>query len=118
MKKELRKQVYNKYNGHCAYCGKVITYDEMQVDHLIPQRFIDKFGKDEIECFDNYMPSCRRCNHYKRGNSLQGFRNMIQTIPQKLSNNYICKVGIDYDLINLNYEKEVDFYFEKLKYNN
>lgn len=25
-------------------------------------------------CFDNLMPSCRRCNHYKRANSLERFR--------------------------------------------
>lgn len=85
MKKEIREKVFAKYNGHCAYCGKVITYNEMQVDHLIPQRLLAvEYDFDEIECFENYMPSCRRCNHYKRGNSLETFRTMISEIPNKL----------------------------------
>jgi 5-methylcytosine-specific restriction endonuclease McrA len=34
--KKMRLEVYNKYNGHCAYCGKELEYKDMQVDHLIP----------------------------------------------------------------------------------
>ena len=34
MKKEIRENIYNKYNGHCAYCGREIAYKDMQVDHL------------------------------------------------------------------------------------
>jgi len=30
--KQLRKQVWNKYNQHCAYCGCIIEYKDMQVD--------------------------------------------------------------------------------------
>ena len=35
MKKETRQLVYEKYNGHCAYCGCSIDIKEMQVDHFI-----------------------------------------------------------------------------------
>lgn len=35
MKKEERLQVYQMYDGHCAYCGKPIKYEDMQVDHFI-----------------------------------------------------------------------------------
>ena len=31
--KAMRQQVYEKYGGHCAYCGRQIEYKEMQVDH-------------------------------------------------------------------------------------
>lgn len=34
--KSVRKQVYAKYNGHCAYCGCELEYKDMQVDHVIP----------------------------------------------------------------------------------
>lgn len=34
--KKLRKQVYAKCNGHCAYCGCELEYKDMQVDHVIP----------------------------------------------------------------------------------
>ena len=34
--KSLRLKVYDKYRGHCAYCGKEIVMKDMQVDHIIP----------------------------------------------------------------------------------
>ena len=118
--KKLRLEVYNKYNGHCAYCGKKIDYKDMQVDHLIPyqrERF-KKYTEEEIECFENYMPACRRCNHYKRANSLEGFRKNIEEIPKKLfRDNYIYKVGLDYNLIEP-HEHKIKFYFEQLNLNN
>ena len=117
LSKKEREAVYNKYNGHCAYCGKEIAYKEMQVDHLIPvQR--ERFGKytvEEIECFENYTPSCRRCNHYKRAHSLEVFRKMIEEIPKKLyRDNYIYKVGLDYGLIEPQ-EHKIKFYFEQVE---
>ena len=114
--KKTRIAVYEKYNGHCAYCGKEIEYKEMQLDHMIPrqrERF-KKYTEEEIECFENYMPSCRRCNHYKRAHSLETFRQMIEEIPKKLfRDNYIYKVGLDYGLVSA-HEQKVTFYFEWL----
>lgn len=102
-----RQQVYEKYSGHCVYCGKEVDIKDIQVDHMIPIR-LD--GKDDIS---NYMPACRRCNHYKRGNSLEGFRKMIEAILGKLErDSYIYKVGVDYSLVKPAPHKIV-FYFEK-----
>lgn len=115
--KKMREAVYNKYEGHCAYCGKKIEYKEMQVDHLIPvqrERF-KRYSEEEIECFENYMPSCRRCNHAKRSYSLTNFRKFIEEIPRKLrERNYIYKVGLDYNLIEP-HEQKIKFYFEKVE---
>ena len=36
MEEELRQKIYDKYNGHCAYCGKELTFEQMQVDHIEP----------------------------------------------------------------------------------
>ncbi len=105
MKKEVRERVFSKFGEHCAYCGKVIAYNEMQVDHLIPKRLAEegKVDWDIVENEDNYMPSCRRCNHYKRGHSLETFRTMISEIPHKLyRDNYIYKVGEDFGIITAN----------------
>jgi sugar-specific transcriptional regulator TrmB len=114
--KKTRVAVYEKYEGHCAYCGKEIEYKEMQLDHMIPrqrERF-KKYTEEEIECFENYMPSCRRCNHYKRAHSLETFRQMIEEIPNKLfRDNYIYKVGLDYGLVS-DHKQKVTFYFERL----
>jgi hypothetical protein len=116
--KKMREAVYDKYNGHCAYCGKQIEYKDMQIDHLIPvQR--GRFGRyteEQLECFENYMPTDRRCNHYKRAHSLEVFRKMIEEIPSKLyRDNYIYKVGLDYNLIEAK-ERKIKFYFEEIEY--
>jgi hypothetical protein len=113
--KKTREAVYNKYNGHCAYCGKEIEFKGWQLDHLIPvqrERF-KKYSEEEIECFENYVPACRRCNHYKRAHSLEVFRKYIEEIPAKLyRDNYIYKVGLDYGLVEA-HEHKIKFYFEE-----
>lgn len=66
MKKEERLRVYKMYDGHCAYCGKSIKYEDMQVDHIVPKdrghysrwsdkdgKFVVSHGEDNIR---NYMP--------------------------------------------------------------
>ena len=112
--KKTREAVHQKYNGHCAYCGKKIEYKDMQVDHLIPvqrERF-KKYSEKEIECFENYVPSCRSCNHYKRAHSLETFRRYIEEIPKKLArDSYIYKIGRSYGLI-VEWPQKIKFYFE------
>jgi len=108
MKKELRFEIYQKYNGHCAYCGKEIRYKDMQVDHIFPKT---GGGTDD---FENLNPSCRRCNHYKRSLPLEEFRDWrMRDIHKRIMQNYIVKVGIDYGIVKI---KPFDglFYFEKL----
>lgn len=114
--KSERMEVFKKYNGRCAYCGEPIVYNEMQVDHLIPFRKTEGAGAreaDQIESMANYMPSCRSCNHYKRGASLEAFRTLIETIPDKLErDSYIYKIGCRYQ--NIKPEKrKIVFYFER-----
>ena len=111
--KKVREAVYNKYNGHCAYCGNELAYKDMQLDHLIPIRnWGNKYTEAQIECFENYMPVCRSCNHYKRAHTLATFRRMIEEIPKKLfRDNYIYKIGLRYNLLDV-HEKKIKFYFE------
>ena len=115
--KKVREAVYQKYNGRCAYCGREITYKEMQVDHLIPiqrERF-KKYSEEELECFENYMPTCRVCNHYKRAHSLETFRRYIEEIPMKLErDNYIYRIGKKYGLIE-EHPRKIKFYFEQVE---
>lgn len=112
--KKVREAVYQKYDGRCAYCGKKIEYKEMQVDHLIPiqQERLKKYSEEEIERFENYIPSCRTCNHYKRAHSLATFRRYIEEIPMKLTrDNYIYRIGRKYNLI-VECPQKIKFYFE------
>ena len=109
--KTMREAVYEKYGGHCAYCGRSIKYSEMQVDHFRPRRAYnaEDSGGDDIS---NLMPACRMCNHYKRANTLETFRRYIEEIPRKLRQNYIYKVGVAYGNVVEN-EKPIRFYFEE-----
>ena len=106
--KSVRQSVYEKYGGRCAYCGRKIEYNDMQVDHFVAKRVWNESGSDD---FSNLMPACRMCNHYKRANSLETFRRYIQEIPRKLRQNYIYKVGVAYGNVIEN-EKPIKFYFE------
>jgi len=119
--KKIRELVYLKYDKHCSYCGKELkTIKEMQIDHLEPKYYRNFIGRDENgmpqfkdpDRIENLMPSCRRCNHYKRANSLNFFRSMIDTLHERIRKNYITKVAEDFGLIKF---KEFDglFYFEK-----
>lgn len=70
--KATREEVYKKYSGHCAYCGKPIAISEMQVDHVTSHYRHN--GKDEI---GNYLPSCRDCNGLKSDYTLDEFRDTL-----------------------------------------
>lgn len=110
MKKGDREKVYAKYDGCCAYCGKDIPYNEMQVDHI---KSIRMGGEN---CLENYNPSCRRCNHYKRSLDLEGFRGYMMDLHERIAKDYITKVGIDYGIVELR-PFDGKFYFEKMETN-
>lgn len=112
MTKEKRIQVYNKYGGHCAYCGKAIEYKDMQVDHIWPQHMMTLIDKEKMNHIDNLNPSCRHCNHYKRGESLESFRQMLKTLHERVRKIYICKVAEDYGIIEIK-PWDGKFYFER-----
>lgn len=128
MKKEDRFRIYNKYDGHCAYCGKSIEYKDMQVDHLIPKnrgcysRWSNKEGKFVVlhgdDCTENYMPSCRSCNFRKRDMSLEQFREAIKEQAKGLlkgAAKFQVNMSIAYGLIQPAFDNPVEFYFEKFK---
>ena len=108
-----RQAVYDKYFGHCAYCGKIITIKEMQVDHIIPKARYHWINKDNLNTIENLNPSCRRCNHYKRSYSLEGYRKLLITLTERLQKIYIYKVATDYKVVQkMIWDKK--FYFEKV----
>jgi 5-methylcytosine-specific restriction endonuclease McrA len=113
MNKETRQQVYDKCGGRCAYCGKEIELKDMQVDHIIPQHMCIGIHISKLTDINNLNPSCRRCNHYKRGDSLDYFRKLIKTMHDRIRQIYICKVAEDYEIIEIK-EWKGKFYFERV----
>lgn len=75
MNKKTREQIKTKYNGLCAYSGTVLE-DDWQVDHIKPKFHyeigIEQGDPDDI---DNLIPVQKLINHYKRGLTLEEFRN-------------------------------------------
>lgn len=67
-----RLQVYNKCDGHCAYCGCELNVKDMQIDHV--QSLYWHNGSNEM---DNLLPACRSCNHYKGSSTLLYIINTI-----------------------------------------
>ena len=115
MKKSLREEVLAKYDGHCAYCGNSLEYKNMQVDHYYPQKnpmLAKTYGIPDVNDIENLMPSCRRCNHYKRGYLPFQFRRMMQTLHERVTNIYIVRVALDYGIVKIEPFND-KFYFER-----
>ena len=74
-----RQEVYDKFDGHCAYCGESISIKKFQVDHIVSKArhaFIIandgyEFGLNDI---GNLNPACRKCNNYKSTMNIEEFR--------------------------------------------
>lgn len=68
MNQKDRQRVFEKFGGKCAYCGIELT-DKWQIDHAVSKRMfwlLDSMNPKSVNVFENLMPSCVPCNHYKR----------------------------------------------------
>ena len=106
MAKINRELVWIKYGKRCAYCGEVIKYKEMQIDHIHPK---NKNGNDD---FNNLNPSCRKCNFYKGVFSVDEFRNNIDSLHERLTKIFIVKLALSFGILRLKKPSKL-FYFEK-----
>ena len=81
-----REEIYNKYNGLCAYTGKPLGND-WQIDHMISKSsfFYLKLKLSDINNIDNLMPTLRIVNHYKRAYDLEEFRVYMMTFHIRLA---------------------------------
>ena len=101
-----REIVFNKYVGHCAYCGEKITLKNFQVDHIVPKY---RGGDSHI---DNLNPSCRSCNRAKATFLIEEFRELImrkvKTVRRSNANfTLLERYGVIKQI-----KTEVKFYFE------
>ena len=107
--KFLRMKIWQKFSGHCAYCGCDIEIKKMQVDHI--QSFLRNGENSE----ENFNPSCRRCNMWKGAMSIEEFRDFITTQPKNLMRcRGSMRIAADYGLVIL-VDKKPEFYFEVVK---
>ena len=115
----IRMEVYKKCNGHCAYCGCVITYKQMQVDHYWPQcrkhhqpgSCLKAISLKENEDIKNLMPSCRKCNIHKHGWPPEEWRRQLQRQIVMLRKNAQFDRALRFGQIEIT-ETPIVFYYE------
>lgn len=105
-----RMEVYRKMEGHCAYCGCDLKYEDMQVDHIVPLNGWTRRGTDTL---DNMYPACRSCNHYKSTMDIETFRQMVENMPTALARDSVTyKNAVRFGLVTPN-PHPVIFFFER-----
>ena len=122
--KAMRKMVYEKYHGHCAYCGKEIEMKDMQVDHITPiaysiygprqqaEKVRQMFEDGSINGIDNLMPACRACNFYKGINDIEHFRQRIfSELDHTCRSSFQTRLAMQYGMIEYK-TWDGKFYFE------
>ncbi len=91
--KAIRKIVYEKFGGKCAYCGCDLD-DKWQVDHAVSKQywfFIDPKNMKAVNNIENLYPACQVWKHYKRALCLDasiystGFRNYMSKFHIRLA---------------------------------
>ena len=114
-----RQAVYDKYNGHCAYCGKSIKLkscknsERMYIDHIVPVILEEYDGVPVNNDLENLNPACFFCNFYKSTYSLEDFRkNIEETCVKRLEKIFNFKLLVRFGIIKV-VRKPVKFYFEK-----
>ncbi len=109
LSKAERQEVYQKCNGHCAYCGTEIEYKDMQVDHVKPLRI---GGLDDM---DNMLPACRSCNHYKSTFDVEGFRKYLSGLHERLIRDCVAyQMAERFEIVEHKMD-DVRFYFETME---
>lgn len=135
MTRKQRQQVYDKFNGRCAYTGKPLG-DDWQVDHVESIQKLNYIAMTKgviitHSHIDNLLPALRIVNHYKRSLDLEGFRDRMMDFHKRLARlpkrtsieatrkriGYMSKVAEAFDITP---EKPFcgKFYFETLKEEN
>lgn len=110
--KKIRQQVYDKYHGHCAYCGCELDIKDMQVDHLDSVYRAEYEGREVDNSIDNFMPACRQCNFYKGTSTIDEFREKITHLKRLTLIAFPARLAQKYGIVQVK-EWDMKFYFEK-----
>jgi hypothetical protein len=117
--KKIRELVFNKYSGHCAYCGCIIDSKTFTIDHIEPK--FRGYSNDELIKLkrergfcktENYNPCCLSCNCSKSTMTLEKWRSEIsKKYDRLLRDNSTFKLLNRFGLCIRN-DYKITFYFE------
>ena len=117
MTKKERQIVFDKYEGHCAYCGCELEKG-WHVDHKEPLErnpFTGLERYQERKHIDNLMPSCASCNINKHSLPVESFRSLIKGFMKHLNEvNTQYKIAKRYGLVEET-NNDVLFHFERIE---
>lgn len=106
------------YDGRCAYCGKPLG-DTFHIDHVKPiyrgREGYPKPTRSGENTPDNMLPSCPRCNLWKKTFTVEEFRHEIAVQVERVrrdSANY--RLAEDFNLVHTT-GNDVSFWFERHK---
>ena len=111
--KQVRQKVYDKYDGHCAYCGCELDMKSMQVDHVDAVYRAEYEGREIDNSIDNLMPACRQCNFYKGTSTIDEFRRKILHLERTILAGFSVRLAQKYGIVQVK-EWDMKFYFEKI----
>ena len=94
-----RKEIFNRTNGRCFYCGCYLDFDDFHVDHYIPKALGGKGG-------GNLVPSCVDCNLSKAELTVEEWRKKLEQILDSTAAARMIK-----KFYNLK-PKKIKFFFE------
>lgn len=80
-KSRIRTTLLEMSDGCCAYCGRKIKLEEMDVEHFLPKEAFPYLAY----CWENYLASCKPCNQYIKRDF----------VPQSLKNRLLKDTDID-----------------------
>lgn len=106
LSKAERRAIWEDAGGKCQYCGCEVRLSSMEVDHVVP--YICG-GKDERS---NMVCACHACNNYKHCYGVDGMRDQLERLPDKLMRDTTFKLAVRYGLVTI-IKKPVVFEFER-----
>lgn len=89
--KKQREKLWEEATGHCVYCGKPVSLEAMETDHIVP---LCLGGENS---YKNKVCSCPHCNASKAGKALEDYlqENMNASQRKHFSNrvNHLAEQG-------------------------
>ena len=97
----IKRSIWSKYDGRCAYCGAQIALKECHMDAYYPL-------KGYVP--ENMMPACTACYVRKKGKTPKEFQEFLQSTLNSVRKDYRYKLVRRYGMI-LETSAGVTFYY-------
>ena len=83
-----RRNIYERDQGQCQYCGKDLARQEITYDHVIPK------SQGGGTSWENVVTCCLKCNGKKGGRTPQQAGMKLRTIPKPPAWNMAVRLTI------------------------